>query len=227
MVVTFGDPARIATVCPAVSSSHCKSKLLSGRLGIAPAGHDKLWMTPLVTHWQTNCGVWSGNLLRPVKPLLLKTASWETYGLRSTKPKQRTERVQRDTTERLRLLEQQLESERVQAELFHLRALEKLRAEHQSAIQREKDAVDEERKQMSAWIKDVKDGCNKEKKLLEERVLTLMADKEARVPSGGETAAATPHAPTERAEDTPTTPEREPTTRPEGGDGGGARTATH
>ena len=142
--------------------------------------------------------------------------------------KAETERMQRDTTERMRLLEQQLESERVQSELAHLRALEKLRAEHQLAIQREKDAVDEERQRMSAWIKDVKDGCEKEKQHLEERISTLTKEKEARVPEG-ETATATPHAPTERSEDDPPrSPEREHAARPEGGDGdgGGDRTST-
>ena len=67
------------------------------------------------------------------------------------------DRVQCEAAEKVRTLEQQLESECVQAELAMLRALEALRANHQLASQREKDAIDEERKRMSAWIKDVKD----------------------------------------------------------------------
>ena len=42
--------------------------------------------------------------------------------------KAETDRLHCDTTDRVRVLEQQLESESVQAELFHLHALEKLRA---------------------------------------------------------------------------------------------------
>ena len=48
--------------------------------------------------------------------------------------KAESERAQHEAAEKVRMLEQQLESERVQAELAHLRALEGLRAEHQLAI---------------------------------------------------------------------------------------------
>jgi chromosome segregation ATPase len=72
-----------------------------------------------------------------------------------------SERAHTGAAAKVRELEQQLESERVQAELLHLCALERLRAEHQLAIQREKDAMDEERKRMSAWVQDVKDSCDK------------------------------------------------------------------
>ena len=45
-----------------------------------------------------------------------------------------------------------LESEEVQVERAQLRALESLRTENQLAIRREKDAMDEERKRMSAGL---------------------------------------------------------------------------
>ena len=60
------------------------------------------------------------------------------------------------------MLEQQLESKHVQAELALLRALRNLRAEHQVVIQHGSDTMNEERKQMSAWIQNVKDSCDKE-----------------------------------------------------------------
>ena len=66
-------------------------------------------------------------------------------------------RAHHEAAGKIRELEQQLESERVQAELVHLRALKRLRAEHQLVIQREKDAMDEERKRISAWMQDVKE----------------------------------------------------------------------
>ena len=107
--------------------------------------------------------------------------------------------VQREAAEKVRTLEQQLESERVQAELAMLRALEALRADHQLASQREKDAMDEERKRMSAWIKNVKDSCDKDKKYLEERIGALLKEKEARVPDVGGAPDRSTHAPTERS----------------------------
>ena len=71
--------------------------------------------------------------------------------------KAESERAHHEAAGKIRELEQQLESERVQAELVHLRALKRLRAEHQLVIQREKDAMDEERKRISAWMQDVKE----------------------------------------------------------------------
>ena len=139
-----------------------------------------------------------------------------------------SDQAQHEAAEKVRVLEQQLESERVQAELALLRALENLRAEHQLAIQREKDAMDAERKRMSAWIQDVKDSCDKDKKHLEERIGALLKEKEARVPDVGGVTDRSTHASTERSEDSST----EHTTSdspPEsgGGDGGGAsETAT-
>ena len=72
-----------------------------------------------------------------------------------------------------------MERERVQAELALLRALENLCVEHQVVIQREKDAMEDERKRMSAWIHDIRDSCDKE------RVGALLKEKEARVPVVG------------------------------------------
>ena len=69
------------------------------------------------------------------------------------------DRTQHKAAEKARVLEQQLESDCVQVELKLLCALENL---HQLAIQREKDAMDEERKRMSLWVPDVKDIYNKE-----------------------------------------------------------------
>ena len=63
--------------------------------------------------------------------------------------KAESDRAQRDAAEKVRVLEQQLESEHVQAELALLRALENLHAEHQVAIQREKDAMDNKR---GCWL---------------------------------------------------------------------------
>ena len=71
----------------------------------------------------------------------------ELEDLRSqiTKAKAESERAQREAAEKVWMLEQQLESECVQAELAHLRALKGLHTEHQLVIQREQDAMDKER----------------------------------------------------------------------------------
>ena len=99
-----------------------------------------------------------------------KDGKLEDLRSRVDEAKAERDRAQHDAAETARILEQQLESERVQAELKLLRALKNLRAEHQLVIQREKDAMDEERKRMSAWVQDVKDSCDREKKCLEERI---------------------------------------------------------
>ena len=133
-----------------------------------------------------------------------------------------SDQAQHEAAEKVRVLEQQLESERVQAELALLRALENLRAEQQLAIQREKDAMDAERKRMSAWIQDVKDSCDKNKKHLEERIGALLKEKEARVPYVGGVTDRSTHASIERSEDSST----EHTTSdspPESGGGDGGR----
>ena len=143
--------------------------------------------------------------------------------------KAESDRAHHKAAETVRVLEQQLESERVQAELTHLRALESLRAEHQLAIQREKDAMDEERKRMSVWVQDVKDSCDKEKKHLEERVEALLKEKETCVPDVGGATDRSTHASTERSEDSTTdhtTPASDPPTDPGGGGAGGGGGAT-
>ena len=132
--------------------------------------------------------------------------------------------AQREAAKKVRVLEQLLEREHVQAELALLRALKNLRAEHQVAIQREKDAMEEERKRMSVWIQDVRDSCNMERKHLEERVDAVLKEKEARVPEVGGATDQSTHAPTERSEGSTT--ERMNTSNPPtdsgGGDAGGA-----
>ena len=131
----------------------------------------------------------------------MKDGELEDLRSQLNEAKAETNQAHDEAAEKVRVLEQQLESERVQAELAHLRALESLRAEHQLAIQREKDAMDEERRRMSAWVKDVKDSCDKEKKHLEERVEALLKEKETRVPDGGGATDRSTHASTERSED--------------------------
>ena len=105
-----------------------------------------------------------------------------------------------------RTLEQQLETERLQAEVKLLRALESLRDEHQKAIQREKDAMDEERKRMAEWIRDVKDGWEQDKRRWE----TTLAEKEAHGEKAvGGVSERTTHASTERRGSLTTVPEEE------------------
>ena len=81
----------------------------------------------------------------------LETELAEAHGKIASKAE--SERAHHEAAEKIRELERQLDSERVQAELVHLRALERLRAEHQLAIQREKDAMDEERKRIRRGFK--------------------------------------------------------------------------
>ena len=115
----------------------------------------------------------------------------------------------------IRELEQQLDSERVQTELVHLHALERLRAKHQLAIQWDKDALNEEQKQMSAWVQDVKDSCDKEKGHLEAWVDAFLKEKEMHFPDVGRATDQSMHVSTERSasDPTPTDPS---------GDGGGS-----
>ena len=150
-------------------------------------------------------------------------ANWRTQ---LDKVKAESERAHHEAAGKIRELEQQLESERVQAKLVHLRALralERLRAEHQLAIQRGKDAMDKEQKRMSAWVQDVKDSCNKEKGHLEARIDALLKEKETHVPEVGGATDQSTHASTERSEDSSTTPASDPTppTDPCGAGGGG------
>ena len=89
------------------------------------------------------------------------------------------EKAQREAAGKVSAVELQLESERTQAELTRLRALEALRVEHHAAVQREKDAMDSERTRLSAWVQDVCDGCERDKKRLEERIALLEREREA------------------------------------------------
>ena len=94
----------------------------------------------------------------------------------------------------------QLECENVRVELAILHAVETLPTKHQLAIQREKDGMDDDRRRMSAWIHDVKDSCDKNKKYMEEH----LAEKEGHVPEMGGALDQTTHASTERPEDSST-----------------------
>ncbi len=77
------------------------------------------------------------------------------------------ERVQADTET---CLAASWESERMRAELETLRRLEQLRAEHQHALYEEKERSAREQERMENWIRDLKDGFQQEKRLLESQV---------------------------------------------------------
>ena len=62
--------------------------------------------------------------------------------------------------------------------------------------------MDDEPRRMTAWIQDVKDSCDKDKKYMEERMAELLKEKEARVHEVGGAPDRTTHASTERSEDT-------------------------
>ena len=89
-------------------------------------------------------------LVEARKAITLKDGELED--LRSQVDEARAEvgRTQREAAGKVRAMEQQLDNERVQAELAMLRALEALRTEHQLAIKREKDLMDDERRRMTS-----------------------------------------------------------------------------
>ena len=87
--------------------------------------------------------------------------------------------------------------------------------------------MDEERKLMSAWIQDVKNSCDREKKHMEERICALLREQEAHVLDGGGAPERSAHVPTERPEDGSSEyalsdPPADPGGGGGGGDGGGA-----
>jgi len=70
-------------------------------------------------------------------------------------------------------LAKELDNERVKSELAKLRALEELRQEHQSALEREREYGNEERKRMEAWVGDLKESFKTERHHLLARITEL------------------------------------------------------
>ena len=60
--------------------------------------------------------------------------------------------------------------------------------------------MDDECRRMSAWIQDVKDSCDKDKKYMEECMSELLKEKEARVPEVRGAPDRTTHVSTERSD---------------------------
>ena len=92
-------------------------------------------------------------------------------------------------------LEQELRSAALQAELDRHRALDTLRAEHQKALEREQQLVDEEKKRAHDWIADLKAGFESETLNLRDKVSQLEKKLKTTEP---DPAIATAHVPTAR-----------------------------
>ena len=77
-------------------------------------------------------------------------------------------------------LAKELDNERVKSELAKLRALEELRQEHQSALEREREYGNEERKRMEAWVHvgDLKESFKTERHHLLARITELEKEKQ-------------------------------------------------
>ena len=105
-------------------------------------------------------------------------------------------------------LEQELRSAALQVELDRHRALDALRAEHQKALEREQQLVDEEKKHARDWIADLKSGFELETLNLRDKVSQL--EKKLKTPEP-DPASATAHVLTARDDGRGSTGETQPT----------------
>ena len=67
-------------------------------------------------------------------------------------------------------LQEEVESSQLQEELNLLRALDKLRAEHQQALEKEAYAREAERDRMDSWMRDLRQSHKMEKERLLEKI---------------------------------------------------------
>lgn len=82
-------------------------------------------------------------------------------------------------------MECELKTAALEAELDRHKALNALRAEHQRAIEREQNLVEEEKRRAHDWITDLKSGFELEKNTLQEKISVLEEKlKTARVEVG-------------------------------------------
>ena len=75
--------------------------------------------------------------------------------------------------EEMKYLQQQLEDERIHAELSMLRTVNELHLEHQRSLQAEKERLDRERFKMEKWIADMEESFHQERESLLKKVASL------------------------------------------------------
>ena len=97
--------------------------------------------------------------------------------------------------ERSANLERELKSAALEAELDRHKALDALRAEHQRAIEREQNLVEEEKRRAHDWITDLKSGSELERNTLQEKISVLEEKLKTPESKSADPAGTTAHVP--------------------------------
>ena len=89
-------------------------------------------------------------------------------------------RVSSEAEDQIGELQKELDTERMRTELIKLRAVEDLRYEQQSVLERERKYVNEERRRMEAWVVDLRESFAMERSHLTARITELEKEKQRR-----------------------------------------------
>ena len=87
-------------------------------------------------------------------------------------------RVSSEAEDQIGELQKELDTERMRTELIKLRAVEDLRYEQQSVLERERKYVNEERRRMEAWVVDLRESFAMERSHLTARITELEKEKQ-------------------------------------------------